>query len=135
MDFKVKDLTPEHSDRFIGVRDVAVDHERVCWVLLDAPVFGADMRSVAPILIRRTRDAGYEVEMGGLSDDSNFTTIPSPDNAATTTAGRSTRNMLRPENSIGTSSFAVVSLVTPNMQAITVTYGANIKNITGSRQA
>jgi hypothetical protein len=76
---KVKDLTPEHGEGFIGVGDVAVDGNRECWVLLDAPVFGADFRDVAPIIIRRTRDAGYEVQMGGLPDESNFTLIPTPD--------------------------------------------------------
>lgn len=76
---KVKDLTPEHGEGFIGADDVAVDLDRECWVLLDAPVFGADFRDVAPIVIRRTRDAGYEVRMGGLPDTSNFTLIPTPD--------------------------------------------------------
>jgi hypothetical protein len=33
---------------------------------------------VAPIIIRRTQDAGYEVQMGGLPDESNFTLIPTP---------------------------------------------------------
>ena len=76
---KVKDLTPEHGEVFLGVGDVAVDTSRQCWVLLDAPVFGADFRDVAPIVIRRTPDAGYEVRMGGLPDTSNFTLIPTPD--------------------------------------------------------
>ena len=78
-ELKVKDLKPEHGEGFIGVGDVAVDANRTCWVLLDAPVFGADFRDVAPIIIRRTRDAGYEVQMGGLPDESNFTLIPTPD--------------------------------------------------------
>src|SRR5512142_3028776 len=69
---KVKDLKPEHGEGFIGVGDVAVDANRTCRVLLDAPVFGADFRYVAPISIRRTQDAGYEVQMGGLPDESNF---------------------------------------------------------------
>lgn len=56
-----------------------MDVNRECWVLLDAPVFGAHYRDVAPIVIRRTRDAGYEVEMEGLPDASNFTPIPTPD--------------------------------------------------------
>ncbi len=76
---KVKDLKPEHGEGFIGVDDVAVDVNRTCWVLLDAPVFGADFQDVAPIIIRRTQDAGYEVQMGGLPDESNFTPIPTPD--------------------------------------------------------
>jgi hypothetical protein len=76
---KVKDLTPEHGERFIGVGDVAVDVNRECWVLLDAPVFGAHFRDVAPIIIRRTQDAGFEVQMGGLPDKSNFKLIPTPD--------------------------------------------------------
>jgi hypothetical protein len=76
---KVKDLEPEHGERFIGVGDVAVDVDRVCWVLLDAPVFDSDFRDVAPITIRRTRDTGYEVGMGGLPDASNFRLIPTPD--------------------------------------------------------
>ena len=76
---KVKDLTPEHGEGFIGVGDVAVDANRTCWVLLDAPVFGANFREVAPIIIRRTQDGGYEVQMGGLPDESNFKLIPSPD--------------------------------------------------------
>src|SRR5690349_10733117 len=63
---KVKDLEPEHGECFIGVGDVAVDVNRKCWVWLDAPVFSAAYRDVAPIVIRRTRDAGYEVQMGGL---------------------------------------------------------------------
>ena len=75
----VKDLAPEHGDGFIGVGGVAVDTNRQCWVLLDAPVFGADFRDVAPIVIRRTQDAGYEVQMGGLPDESNFKLTPSPD--------------------------------------------------------
>lgn len=75
---KVKDLKPEDGERFIGVGDVAVDANRTCRVLLDAPVFGADFRDVAPIIIRRTQDAGYEVQMGGLPDESNFTLIPTP---------------------------------------------------------
>ena len=76
---KVKDLEPEHGEGFIGVGDVAVDTNRQCWVLLDAPVFGADFRDVAPLILRRTRDAGYEIQMSGLPDESNFTLIPSPD--------------------------------------------------------
>ena len=76
---KVKDLKPEHGERFIGVGDVAVDVNRQCWVLLDAPVFGVDFRDVAPIIIRRTQDAGYEVQMGGLPVESNFKLIPTPD--------------------------------------------------------
>jgi hypothetical protein len=76
---KVKDLKPEHGEGFIGVGDVAVDANRTCRVLLDAPVFGADFRDVAPIIIRRTQDAGYEVQMGGLPDESNFALIPTPD--------------------------------------------------------
>jgi hypothetical protein len=76
---KVKDLTPEHGDGFIGVGDVAVDANRACWVLLDAPVFGAGFRDVAPIVIRRTSDAGYQVRMGGLPVESNFKLIPTPD--------------------------------------------------------
>src|SRR6187401_1863715 len=75
---KVKDLTPEHGEGFIGVGDVAVDASRECRVLLDAPVFGSHFRDVAPIVIRRTRDAGYEVRMGGLPDTSNFTLVPTP---------------------------------------------------------
>jgi hypothetical protein len=76
---KVKYLKPEHGEGFIGVGDVAVDTNRQCWVLLDAPVFGADFRDVAPLILRRTRDAGYEIQMGGLPDESNFKLIPSPD--------------------------------------------------------
>jgi len=76
---KVKDLEPEHGERFIGGGDVALDVDRVCWVLLDAPVFGSDFQDVAPIILRRTRDAGYEIQMGGLPNESNFTLIPSPD--------------------------------------------------------
>ena len=76
---KVKDLKPEHGEGFIGVDDVAVDVNRVCWVLLDVPIFEADFQDVAPIIIRRTRDAGYEVQMGLLPDESNFTLIPTPD--------------------------------------------------------
>ena len=75
---KVKDLEPEHGEGFIGVGDVAVDTNQQCWVLLDAPVFGADFRDVAPLILRRTPDAGYEIEVGGLPDESNFTLIPSP---------------------------------------------------------
>jgi hypothetical protein len=56
-----------------------VDVDRVCWVLLDAPVFGADFQDVAPLILRRTRDAGYEIQKGGLPDESNFTGIPTPD--------------------------------------------------------
>src|SRR5512146_2618490 len=76
---KVKDLKPEHGEGFIGVGDVAVEANRTCRVLLDAPVFEADFRDVAPIIIRRTQDAGYEVQMGGLPDESNFALIPTPD--------------------------------------------------------
>lgn len=76
---KVKDLKPEPGEGFIGVGGVAVDTSRPCWVLLDAPVFGADFRDVAPLILRRTRDAGYEIQMGGLADDSNFKPIRSPD--------------------------------------------------------
>jgi hypothetical protein len=76
---KVRDLEPEHGEGFIGVGDVAVDVDRQCWVLLDAPVFGADFRDVAPLTLRRTPDAGYEIRMGGLPDESNFTLIPTPD--------------------------------------------------------
>jgi hypothetical protein len=76
---KVKDLEPEHGEGFIGIGDVAVDEDRACWVLLDAPVFGADFRDVAPLILRRTRDAGYEIRMGGLPDESNFTLVPTPD--------------------------------------------------------
>jgi hypothetical protein len=79
VELKVKDLKPEHGEGFIGVDDVAVDVNRVCWVLLDAPVFGADFQNVAPIIIRRTRDAGYEVRLDLLPDESNFTLIPTPD--------------------------------------------------------
>jgi hypothetical protein len=78
---KVKDLKPEHGEGFIGVDDVAVDTNRQCWVLLDAPVFGADFRDVAPLILRRTQDAGYEIRMGGLPDESNFKLIPSPDHS------------------------------------------------------
>src|SRR3954469_21993989 len=78
-ELKVRDLKPEHGEGFIGVGDVSVDANRVCWVLLDAPVFGADFRDVAPITIRRARGTGYEVQMGGLPDDSNFKVIPTPD--------------------------------------------------------
>jgi len=76
---KVKDLEPEHGEGFIGVGDVIVDTNRQCWVLLDAPVFGPDFRDAAPLILRRTQDAGYEIQMGGLPDESNFTLIPSPD--------------------------------------------------------
>jgi hypothetical protein len=76
---KVRDLGPEHGEGFIGVGDVAVDVDRVCWVLLDAPVFGSDCQDVAPLILRRTRDAGYEIRMGGLPEGSNFTLIPTPD--------------------------------------------------------
>ncbi len=76
---KVEGLKPEHGEGFIGVNDVAVDEKRVCWVLLDAPVFESEFRDVAPIILRRTRDAGYEIQMEGLPDESNFTLIPSPD--------------------------------------------------------
>ncbi len=76
---KVKDLEPEHGENFIGVGDVAVDMDRVCWVLLDAPVFGSEFRDVAPIILRRTPDAGYEIQMSGLPDESNFTLIATPD--------------------------------------------------------
>lgn len=76
---KVADLTPEHGDAFLGVGDVAVDANRECWALLDAPVFGADFQDVAPLIIRRTREGGYEVRMDGLPDGSNFTPVPSPD--------------------------------------------------------
>src|SRR5512135_831384 len=79
LELKVKDLKPEHGEGFIGVGDVAVDTDRGCWVLLDAPVFGADFRDVAPVVIRRTEDAGYEVRMGGLPVESNFKLIPAPD--------------------------------------------------------
>jgi len=76
---KVKDLEPELGEGFIGIGDVAVDVDRACWVLLDAPVFGRDFRDVAPLILRRTRDAGYEIQMGGLPDESNFTLVPTPD--------------------------------------------------------
>lgn len=76
---KVKDLEPEHGAGFIGVGDVTVDVDRTCWVLRDAPVFGPDFRDVAPLILRRTPDAGYEIQMGGLPDESNFTLIPTPD--------------------------------------------------------
>ena len=76
---KVKDLAPEHGEVFLGVDDVAVDLDRVCWVLLDAPVFGAEFRDVAPLILRRTRDAGYEIRMEGLPNESDFTLIPTPD--------------------------------------------------------
>jgi hypothetical protein len=76
---KVKDLEPEHGAGYIGVGDVAVDLERVCWVLRDAPVFGRDFQDVAPIILRRTRDGGYEIQMGGLPDESNFMLMPTPD--------------------------------------------------------
>jgi hypothetical protein len=81
VELKVKDLEPEHGARFIGVGDVAVDTNRQCWVLLDAPVFEADFRDVAPLILRRTPHAGYEIQMGGLPDESNFTLIPSPDDS------------------------------------------------------
>ena len=76
---KVKDLRPEHGEGFIGVGDVAVDTNRGCWVLLDAPVFDVGFQEVAPIIIRRTRDAGYEVRMAGGPDESNFKLMPAPD--------------------------------------------------------
>jgi hypothetical protein len=76
---KVQDLEPEHGEVFLGVGDVAVDQDRVCWVLLDAPVFGSDFQDVAPLILRRARDGGYQIHMGGLPDESNFTLIPSPD--------------------------------------------------------
>jgi len=63
---KVKNLEPQHGEGFIGAGDVAVDVNRQCWVLLDAPVFGVDFRDMAPITTRPTQDAGYEVHMGGL---------------------------------------------------------------------
>ncbi|HWE38262.1 MAG TPA: hypothetical protein VG406_16950 [Isosphaeraceae bacterium] len=78
-ELKVKDLGPEHGEVFLGVDDVAVDLDRVCWVWLDAPVFGAEFRDVAPLILRRTRDAGYEIRMGGLPNESDFTLIPTPD--------------------------------------------------------
>jgi hypothetical protein len=78
-ELKVRDLTPEHGQGFIGVGDVAVDTERGCWVLLDAPVFEADFQDVAPILIRRTPDAEYQIRMDGLPADSNFKPLPAPD--------------------------------------------------------
>jgi hypothetical protein len=78
---KVKDLQLRHGEGFIGVSDVAVDLDRECWVLLDAPVFGADFQDVAPIAVRRTPEAGYEVRLGGLPEASNFTLIPTPDAA------------------------------------------------------
>src|SRR4051812_3034525 len=61
LDVKVRDLVPEHGVGFLGVYDLAVDTDRRCWVRLDAPVFGADFEQVAPILIRRARDGGYEI--------------------------------------------------------------------------
>lgn len=76
---KVEDLKPEHGDGFIGFDDVAVDMHRVCWVLRDAPVFGGEFRDVAPIILRRTRDSDFEIEMGGLMDGTTFTLIPTPD--------------------------------------------------------
>lgn len=76
---KVKNLEPEHGAGFIGVGDVAVDLERVCWVLRDAPVFGRDFQDVAPVILRRARDGDYEIQMGGLPKESNFTLIPTPD--------------------------------------------------------
>jgi hypothetical protein len=79
---KVKDLGPAHGEGFIGVGDVAVDQDRVCWVLLDAPVFGADFRDVAPLVLRRTPGGGYEIRMDGLPGGSNFTPVPAPDAAA-----------------------------------------------------
>ena len=78
---KVGDLGPEHGEGFIGVGDVAVDLDRVCWVLIDAPVFDEDFRDVAPIVLRRTRDAGYEIQMGGMSIESTFKLIPTPDDS------------------------------------------------------
>jgi hypothetical protein len=78
---KVEDLGPGHGEVFIGVDDVAVDVDRVCWVLRDAPVFGGEFRDVAPLLLRRTRDLGYELRMGGLPEGSSFTLIPTPDGA------------------------------------------------------
>lgn len=36
---KVKDLGPKHGEVSLGGRRPAVDLDRVCWVLLDAPVF------------------------------------------------------------------------------------------------
>jgi hypothetical protein len=42
------DLKPEHGEGLIGFDDVAVEVNRVCWVRLNAPVFGADFREVAP---------------------------------------------------------------------------------------
>jgi hypothetical protein len=60
---QVNDLKSEHGEGLIGFDDVAVDVNRVCWVRLNAPVFGADFREVAPITIRRTQDAGYEVQV------------------------------------------------------------------------
>jgi hypothetical protein len=79
---KVRDLTPEHGEGFIGVGDVAVDVDRECWVLLDAPVFDAGFRDVAPIVIRRAPDTGYEVRMGGLPIESNFKLIATPDSSS-----------------------------------------------------
>lgn len=78
---KVGDLGPEHGEGFIGVGDVAVDLDRVCWVLIDAPVFGEDFRDVAPIVLRRTREGDYEIQMGGMPIESTFTLIPTPDDS------------------------------------------------------
>ena len=76
---KVKDLQPEHGEGFIGVGDVAVDEDRVCWVLLDAPVFGSEFQDVAPIILRRSPDSDYAIQMGGLPDKSKFALVPAPD--------------------------------------------------------
>jgi hypothetical protein len=76
---RVADLRPHHGDAYLGVGDVAVDTDRACWVLLDAPVFGADFQAVAPVIIRRKPDDNLEVRMGGLSDSSGFTLIATPD--------------------------------------------------------
>jgi hypothetical protein len=47
--------------------------------LLDSPVFAAGFRDVAPLTLRRTPDAGYEIRMGGLPDESSFKLILTPD--------------------------------------------------------
>src|SRR5690349_3211577 len=82
LDVKVRDLVPEHGVGFLGVYDLAVDTDRRCWVRLDAPVFGADFEQVAPILIRRARDGGYEIRLSHLPDRSDFPLVPDPDATA-----------------------------------------------------
>jgi hypothetical protein len=83
---KVKDLKPEHGEGFIGFEHVEIDKNRVCWVLLDAPVRGADYQTIAFISIRRTGDGGYQVRFDLMPSHLKFHPTEMPDPTAWTCA-------------------------------------------------